>query len=298
MSPISSIGVLSCSPAMRAAAGSWRSSRLHAGKQCTSCRAFEQLTSRALARLAASEPVDPNDRDVWRSRDAHAQAVLHRHGLGKVSATRLSSAAIDGLIAGQARADREAGLDWSTAARPISSLDGRLREAHARLPIDLKDPAVWAYRVDQRRALAERLGLDTGVADELSRWVLAEPERFDPDDLRSWRIGSRAWLSVANEQLDPVGNVERPVGVFVMPALPSGDGWQLTPVLALETIRLVSKLGGRLERDLRSAVVSMDRRYELLERINICTLHAGPRQCLDSASQLAQELSRELKVRA
>ena len=43
-------------------------------------RALEQLTSRALERLAANEPVDPNDPDGWRSRDAHAQAILHRHG--------------------------------------------------------------------------------------------------------------------------------------------------------------------------------------------------------------------------
>ena len=33
----------------------------------------------------------------------------------------------------------------------------------------------------------------------------------------------------------------------------------------------------------------------LLERINVQTLHAGPKECLDSAGQLAQELSRELR---
>ena len=47
-------------------------------------RALEQLTLRTLERLAANEPVDPNDPDAWRSRDAHAQAVLHRHGKGKL----------------------------------------------------------------------------------------------------------------------------------------------------------------------------------------------------------------------
>ena len=77
-------------------------------------RALEQLTFRTLERLAANEPVDPNDPDAWRSRDAHAQAVLHRHGKGKLSATRLTSAAITALIDGQAAADRDAGLDWST----------------------------------------------------------------------------------------------------------------------------------------------------------------------------------------
>ncbi|MGL1302009.1 hypothetical protein ACSTKJ_00335, partial [Vibrio parahaemolyticus] len=67
-------------------------------------------------------------------------------------------------------------------------------------------------------------------------------------------------------------------------------------VLALETIRLVAELGGRVERDLRCAVMPMASREELLERINVHTLHAGPRECLEAAGQLAQELSRQLGV--
>jgi intein/homing endonuclease len=155
---------------------------------------------------------------------------------------------------------------------------------------------VWAYQLDQRRALAAPLGLDPDTADELSRWVLAHPARFEAADLRCWRIGSRTWISLAREQLEPVGDVERPVGVFVLPAIAGSDGWQLTPVLALDTIRLVAELGGRLERDLRSAVIPIASREELLERINVHTLHAGPRECLDSAGQLAQELTRQLHV--
>ena len=89
-------------------------------------RALEQLSSRALERLTRNEPVDPNDPDAWRSRDAHAQAVLHRHGDGRVMATRLTSAAITALIDGQAAADRDAGLDWSTITSPASGLDERL----------------------------------------------------------------------------------------------------------------------------------------------------------------------------
>ena len=260
-------------------------------------RALEQLTSLALERLADNEPLDPNEPDVWRSRDAHAQAVLHRHGQGKVSATRLTSAAIAALIDGQALADRDAGLDWSTvdAFRRATSTSA-LRRAHTRLPITLEDPTVWAYHLDQRRALAGRLGLEDDRADDLSRWVLAHPDQFDAADLRCWRIGSDTWLSLAGEQLGTVGTVERPVGVFVVPALGSSDGWQLVPVLALDTIRLIAELGGRLERDLRSAVLPIASREALLERINVHTLHAGPRECLDSAGQLAQELSRELRT--
>ena len=259
-------------------------------------RALEQLTSVALERLAANEPLDPNEQDVWRSRDAHAQAVLHRYGKGRVSATRLTSAAITALIDGQALADRDAGLDWSTVIVPVSALDERLRQAHARLPISLEDPSVWAYHLDQRRALARSLGLEDDRADDLSRWVLAHPDQFDAADLRCWRIGSDSWLALAGEQLDTVGTVERPVGVFVVPALGSSDGWQLVPVLALDTIRLIAELGGRLERDLRSAVLPVGSREALLERINVHTLHAGPRECLDSAGQLAHELSRELRT--
>ena len=259
-------------------------------------RALEHLTARALERLARNEPVDPNDPDVWRSRDAHAQAVLYRHGRGTVSATRLTSTAITALIDGQAQADRDAGLDWSIVTSPASRLDERLRRAHGRLPIALEDPAVWAYALDQRRALAARLGFDERHADDLSRWVLANPDGFEPTDLRCWRIGSDSWLALAGEQLEPVGKVDRPVGVFVVPALGSSDGWQLVPVLALDTIRLIAELGGRLERDLRSAVIPIGSRDELLERINVHTLHAGPRECLDAAGQLAQELSRQLQT--
>ncbi|MHB1571101.1 MAG: helicase-related protein, partial [Solirubrobacteraceae bacterium] len=259
-------------------------------------RALEQLSSCALERLTRNESVDPNDPDAWRSRDAHAQAVLHRHGHGRVMATRLTSAAITALIDGQAAADRDAGLDWSTISSRASGLDERLAAARARLPISLDDPAVWAYQLDQRRALAGPLGLDERHADELSRWVLAHPGRFDPGDLRCWRIGSDTWLTLAGEQLEPVAKVERPVGLFVLPAIGARDGWQLTPVLALETIRLVAELGGRIERDLRCAVIPMASREQLLDRINIHVLHAGPRECLDAAGQLAHELSRQLQI--
>ena len=65
------------------------------------------------------------------------------------------------------------------------------------------------------------------------------------------------------------------------------------PTLSLEMIRLGTG-PRRLDRDLRSVVIPIGARDQLLERINHRTLHAGPKQCLDSAGQLAQELSREL----
>jgi hypothetical protein len=257
-------------------------------------KALEHLSWRALVRLAGNEPVDPNDPGAWESRDAHAKAVLRRHGLTHQNVARLSLAAITGLIDGQRSADRDAGLDWGTITTPASRLDERLRRAHTALPLDLSDPAVYVYRDDQRRAVAERLGLPAGQADDLSRWALVQPGEFDPEDLRCWRIGSTTWLELADEKLDPVGTVQRPVGLFVMPAL-QGDGWQLLPVLSLDAIRLVIDLGGQLDRDLAAATVPMSAAAALLERINVQTLHAGPKECLDSAGQLAQELSRELR---
>ena len=81
-------------------------------------KALDQLAWRALVRLAANEPVDPNDPDMWASREQHAQAVLRRHGLTNANARRLSNTAIAALIDGQAAADRDAGLDWSTVTVP------------------------------------------------------------------------------------------------------------------------------------------------------------------------------------
>jgi hypothetical protein len=115
-------------------------------------RALEHLTARALDRLARNEPVDPNDLEIWRSRDAHAQAVLHRHGHGKASAARLTSSAITALIDAQGQADRDAGLDWSTVTVPASLLDGRLAHAHEQLSIALEDPTVGVSAGSAARA--------------------------------------------------------------------------------------------------------------------------------------------------
>ena len=270
-----------------------------AGRQFARCfvrwpRALDHIRLPALRALAEGRPVDPNDPDVWRGRDEHAQAILRRHGVAKLSAGRLTLAAIGELIAGQAQADRDAGLDWNTITIPPASLDESLRRAHSRLAISLDDPAVYAHRADQRDALARTLAIPVAQADELSRWVLAHPDQYRPGDVRCWRIGSRTWLELCDEQLPEVDHVERPVGLFVVPAAHAREGWQLTPVLSLDAIRLLVSLGGRLERDLRSATLPAGAVPQLLERVNPHTLHAGPKECLDSAGQLAQELGREL----
>jgi hypothetical protein len=122
-------------------------------------RALDHLTSRALTRLTANEPVDPNDPDIWRSADEHAQAVLRRHRLAGISTSRLTLNAVRALIDGQTKADGDAGLDWTQLSVPAGELDAVLHRAHARLPIDLEDPSIYTYRDDQRRALSRKLGV-------------------------------------------------------------------------------------------------------------------------------------------
>ena len=252
--------------------------------------AKRNLHSRALRRLAANKPVDPNDKANWSSSDAHATAVLRRHGMSTIDSLKLSDSAVTALIHGQRAADEQAGVDWGRLHAPPSVIDDALREAHRTLPIDITDPQMWKWPEDQRRVLAETLGVDAVLADDLSRWALAHPDRFDTSTLRCWRIASGTWLKLAGEQLAPVETVERPVGVFIAPAIKQ-DGWSLEPCLSLDMVRLVAELGGHLERSLRDAVLPLHAGAELLARINNNTLHTGSKDMIESATQLSTDLS-------
>jgi hypothetical protein len=246
----------------------------------------------ALLRLADNAPIDPNDRDTWINTDAHAGAVLRRHGITTINPGRLELQAIRQLLAGQVEADREAGLDWSRVSAPASELDDALRRANARVPIDRDDPAVWVAPADRQRAIARRLGLDASAAEQLSRWTLAHADDFDADDLRCWQPASPTWLALADAQLPSVERVARPVGVFLAPA--PGGGWELTTTFSLDAIRRLAALGATIERDLRAATLPADATSDLLASWNPQTLHAGPRENVESAKQLADALSREL----
>ena len=97
-----------------------------AGRQFARCfavwpGALDHIRLTALRALAANRPVDPNDPDVWSSRDEHAQAILRRHGVAKLSAGRLTLEAIGELIAGPARR--------STPTAPTSATHCRGRSA-------------------------------------------------------------------------------------------------------------------------------------------------------------------------
>ena len=62
-------------------------------------------------RLAEGQAQDPNSPETWGSRSVAARVVLRRHGLAKVSISELSDAAHAALIAEQAEANRETGID-------------------------------------------------------------------------------------------------------------------------------------------------------------------------------------------
>ena len=148
------------------------------------------------------------------------------------------------LIDGQARADRDAGLDWTRSPRPPERSTHALRRAHARLPIDLDDPRVWASRDDQRRALAARLGVAGEQADDLSRWALdaARRVRRRRPALLADRLRARGWRSPTSSS---AGRARRAARRRVRRARrgPRAAG-SSCPVLSLDAIRLLAALGG------------------------------------------------------
>ena len=250
--------------------------------------ARSNMRTSALKRLAANRPVDPNDRLTWRSADAHVTSVLRRHGL-HVKASDLADRAAWALVDGQRKADEDAGLDWLTLHDPVSVIDEPLAKANSVLPIDLADPAAWWHPATQRKVLAQRLGVDVGVAEELSHWALANASSFEADSLRSWRIASPTWLRLADEQLGPVGTVDRPVGVFIAPSS-NAKGWCLQPVLSLPMIRLIAELGGGIDRTLQIATIPGDVAAQLLRRMNTNTLHSGDRAIAEQSTEIARLL--------
>ncbi len=271
-----------------------------AGRQLARCfgalgAPVELLRPQTLARLADNRPVDPNDTDTWTDADAHAAAVLRRHGITSLRTSRLELSAVQRIAREQAAADRAAGIDWTRITAPASALDEALRHANAHLSIQLDDPTVWIGPEDRQRALARRLGLDPAVATQASSWAVAHADAFDANDLRCWRIASPAWLALADRQLPPVERVERPVGVYLAPA--RGGGWELAPAFSLDAIRALAALGASLHTDLRSATMPAHLIPDLLELWNPRTLHAGPREHAKAAKALADALARELGQR-
>ncbi len=254
-------------------------------------RVTEALSGDALKALAANRPVDPNSRDTWQSPFAHAEGVLRRHALAKVTPGTLTVEALEQLVDGQADADRAAGLDWSVVSVPAAALDERIRAAHSQLPIDLDHPDTWDRTSAKRAAIARRHGVAPEQADDISRWAIANVTEFSESDMRSWQIGSRSWLGLAREVMSVPERVERPVGVFLVPDERTDHGWRLGPVLSPELISLVDSLGGWISPGLLSASVPAEQIDEFLGRINVRTLHAGDVSIAETSAGLGAALT-------
>ena len=257
-------------------------------------RVTDALSRDALKALAQNHAVDPNSRYSWQGRFAHAEGVLRRHALAKVDPSTLTAEAIEQLASGQADTDRAAGLDWSVVTVPAQALDERIREANRELPVDLDHPDTWYRTSAKRAAIARRYGLVPELADDISRWALANVAEFSESDMRCWQIGSRRWLALAREVMSVPERVERPVGVFLIPDERTGDGWRLGPVLSPELISLVDSLGGQIHPGLLSASVPAEEVDEFLRRINMRTLHAGEMSIAETSAGLGTALSNSL----
>lgn len=253
---------------------------------------MRELSQSAWRALSDGIPVDPNHESTWTDRYAHTTSVLRRHGISRLDAGKLTPAARAALISGQAAADEAAGLDWTVVYEP-AVLQDKLRVAHATLPIDLDTPDIWTYVGDQRTAAARRLNVPDDQADDLSRHVLRHPQDFTATDLRSWRVGSPTWMGLAADQLGDVHQVDRPVGCFLAPAT-DGRGWVLIPALSLDMIRLVGQLGGTVDRRLTECAIPTSRLHDLLSSMNTQVLHSGPKELVDSVTQLSQAVSSAL----
>ena len=221
-----------------------------AGRQLQRCfprwaRLFEQLTWRALTRLARNEPVDPNEPDVWHSRDEHAQVVLRRHGMTRVSARRLHLSAVRALIDGQARADREAGLDWTR--------DHRTRPRARRRAEPRPRPAADRPRRPARVGLARRPASRARAQARRRRRAGGRPVALDAR--APGRVRGRRPALLAH-RLPHVAGARRPAArsrragssgrSACSPCPPCGPptagSW--CPCIALDAIRLIAALGG------------------------------------------------------
>ena len=238
--------------------------RALAPRRSSSCAA--RALRAAGAQPSRSTPTTPTRGSAA---DAHAEAVLRRHGITRVNAGRLQLRAVRALIDGQAQADREAGLDWTTVTAPAAPARRRAARAPTRGCRSTSTTRRAGSRAPTSAARSRAGSASRGQqADELSRWALAHPDAFDADDLRCWRIASARWLALADEQLAPVGRVERPVGVFLAPAAAAAAG-SCIPVLSLDAIRLLAALGGSARaRPARRRRCPRTATTELLERLN------------------------------
>ena len=167
--------------------------------------------------------------------------------------------------------------------------------AHAPLPIDLDDPAVLgrARRPPTRARPPARARRGRGRA-ALALGARAPRRASTPTTCAAGGSPRRAGWRSPTRQLAPVERVERPVGVFLAPGARRRLAARRPTLLAGRDPRCSPRSAPTIDRDLRAATLPVDAIAELLERWNPRTLHAGPREHVDSASALADALTREL----
>ena len=115
-------------------------------------------------------------------------------------------------------------------------------------------------------------------------------------ELRSWRIASPTWLA-GGRRAARGSRPGRAAGRAVRHAGRARGGLAADPgALARRdpAVRLPRR-AARARPALRGSCPPLSSASSL-ERLNVHALHAGPKECLDSAGQLAQELTRELGV--
>ena len=173
--------------------------------------ALEHLSWQALARLAGTSRSIRTTATRGAPRRARPGGAPPPRHHAKPSAASLTLIGDPALIDGQARADRDAGLDWTTVTVPPSRLDERLRRAHAHLPIELDGPGRVRLLADQRRALAGRLGSGGDRPTTSRAGCSRTPTSSTPADLRCWRIGS-AHLARARRRAARDGRPGRAAG--------------------------------------------------------------------------------------
>ena len=219
--------------------------------------------------------------------------VLRRHGLTRPPASRLTTHAQQALIDGQARADRDAGIDWTLL--PAPGLDERLAQAHTVLPVSVERPGcVRVPGGSAAGAVRATRSSRAGQADDLSRWVLEHPDQFDADDLRCWRIASTTWLPLAEQQL-AAGRARRAARRRVRRCPRAGERLAARPgALARRdpSDRRARRPAG--PRPVRRDAARRRGRRAAGARSTCNALHAGPEGALDSAGKLAHELTRAL----
>ena len=150
----------------------------------------------------------------------------------------------------------DAGLDWSRDHHAREHARRAAARAHAQLPIDLDDPAVWVAAADRQRALARRLGLDAAAGEQLSA---GRSRTSTPSTRTTCAAGGSPHRPGSSWPTSSCRPCTASSGRSASCSPPRrGDGWELTPTFSLDAIRVLAALGATLERDLRAAVLPAD----------------------------------------